>query len=257
MMDKIKNKKNQGQIAIVVLLASAIILSLGLSASKNTAIETKIDIDEELLKEAFNTAESAINNYLNNTEKNYQNIGSGATIVSTSIGGGNVHNLSSEGKILANSNQLFWLVTHNNNGSIGETYYNGGDVTLKVDDNYSGALKIDYFYIDSSNEYRVSRKGCNYGSNSETFAGFADKLSCSSLELGLEKGNRPLLISITPLGVSTRLALMGNSEFPLQGEEIVSSSSTDNGIKTQIKARHVYQIPTFFIDAITARNTVE
>ncbi|MDD2482862.1 MAG: hypothetical protein PHE71_01085 [Candidatus Shapirobacteria bacterium] len=67
MTNKIKNNQsNQGQIAIIVLLASAILLTLGMSASRKTVTDTKVDTDEELLKEAFNTAESGINNYLLN-----------------------------------------------------------------------------------------------------------------------------------------------------------------------------------------------
>lgn len=257
MINKIKNEKliknSQGQIAIIILLASAIVLTLGLSASKTAVTDTKVDTDEELLKEAFNTAESAINNYLNVGETNYTVVGSGATIVSTPIGGGSVQSLSSEGVVPANKNQLFWLVNHNENGSVGTEYYGGDSITLTVDSDFTGALKIDYFYKNGIT-YSVTRSGYNF--NSSIVTNFIN--NGGSKEVIIPIGSEDsLLLAVTPLGAATSLTITGNSPFPSQGEEIAASSSTDNGVKTQIKTRYVYQLPSFFLDAITAKNGVE
>lgn len=259
MINKIKGEKlikqNQGQIAIIVLLASAIILTLGLSASKSTITSTKVDTDEESLKTAFNTAESAINNYLNTGNNNYSSTeGNNATINATTIG--NTNQLSSEGQVLVNTNQLFWLVSHNDNGNIGTSnadYYQGGDITLSVDNNYSGALKIDYFYIEND-VYKVQRLGCNYN-NSNVVNGY-DSLTtnCSTLTV---TNRKPLLIVVTPLGSPTSITIQGSSSFPVQGQELTSISTTSSGIKTQIKTIYLYQIPSFFIEAITARDPIQ
>ena len=257
MENKMKNKKiikqNQGQVAIIVLLASAIILTLGLSASKKTTTETKITSDEESLKQVFNTAESAINSYLNTGSVNYSTEGTGATIVSSQIGGGSVQTISSEGQILANSNQLFWLVNHEANGGIGVTYYADSSVNLSVDNGFKGALKIDYFYKDAGGNFGVKRLGCNYnGSNLVT--GFSsDTSSCTTINLS---AGSPLLLSITPIGASTSLTLAGHN-FPVQGEELTANSSSGGDVKTQIKTRYIYQVPSFLLDAITARNTIQ
>ena len=255
MMNKIKNEKliknSKGQIAIIILLASAIVLTLGLSASKSAITDTKVDTDEELLKEAFNTAESAINNYLDNSETIYSTEGSEATINASPIGGeDDTKSLSSEGKVLANTNQLFWLVNHDNN-KIGETYYQS-DFKIETD-NPDVALKIDYFYIDASGVYQVDRFGCYTGSDTQHFVGFTH--NCSNYISITNKNS--LLVSVTPLGGSAKITISGNSVFPSQGEEITATSTTDNNIKTQIKTRYVYQFPSFFIDAITAKNAIE
>jgi len=256
MINKIKNKKlikqNQGQVAIIILLASAIILTIGLSASKTTVNNTKVSTDEELLREAFNTAESAINNYLNEGSITYTaSDGNNATVDSSTIG--NSQSLASEGLVLANANQLFWLVNHNTDGSVGTEYYGSNSITLAVDSGFSGALKIDYFYL-SAGEYKVKRLGCNYNNSSVVTGYTTDTSSCSTIDLSM---GSPLLISITPLGVATKLTISGSSLFPSQGEELTSLGVTDSGVKTQIKTRYIYQIPSFLIDAITAKNIIQ
>jgi len=243
------NKQNKGQVAIIVLLASAILLTLGISASKQTVTDTKIDTDEEALKEAFNTAESGINNYLNNGGSSYTTGGGGATVDSATIGGSN--QIFSEGQVLANYNQLFWLVNHNENGSIGETYYSSNFSI--VADNSDVALKVDYFYIDGSDNYQVARFGCYSGVNA-SFVGFGDSSNCNNISV---VGKKSLLVSVTPLGGSAKITISGGSAFPLQGEELTSTGVTNSGVKTQVKTRYIYQIPSFFMEAITAANVIQ
>lgn len=252
MKNKIKN--NQGQITIIVLLASAIILTLGLSASKKTVTDTKVDIDQELLKEAFNAAESGINNYMNVGSTSYNaGDGSNATVSLKTIGGG--ANLTSEGLVPANTPQLFWLVNHNSDGSIGTTYYpSNTDLKISVDSAFTGALKIDYFY-KSGAVYSVSRSGVNFHATNVTVTGYPNT---SSKDTTINTGAvSPLLIIVTPLGGSTGLTISGSSAFPLQGEELTSVGTANNNVKTQVKTRNIYQIPSFFTESITARNIIQ
>jgi len=246
-----KMKNNQGQIAIIVLLTSAIILSLGLSASKKAVIDTKVETDEELLKEAFNTAESGINTYLNTDGASSTYLtesGSSAVVTKENIGGDSSSSLSSEGEVLKNTPQLFWLVNHNSDGSIGNTFY-ASDFKIEADD-FSGALKVDYFYIDAVGVYRVSRFGCYSGADA-TFVGFDG--DCSNISV---TGKDSLLVAVTPLGGSARITVSGSSDFPLQGEQLTSVGTVDSGIKTQVKTRHVYQIPSFMLESITAGSII-
>jgi len=258
MNNKIKN--NKGQIAIIVLLVSAIVLTLGLSASKSTIVDTKINTDDESLKKAFNTAESAINNYLDSGKDTYTVEGGGASVVSTLIGGEGTQTISSDGQVLANSNQLFWLVNHDEFGGIGEIYYSGGNsVDLNIKSGFNGALKIDYFYINSVGDYKVKRWGCNYNGSNVVNGYSTDTSSCSKIVLSNEDDLlevKPLLLSITPIGDSTDLVVYG-SNFPVQGEDLTSFSITDSGVKTQIKIRNVYKIPLFLIDAISVRSIIQ
>lgn len=248
----------KGQISIIVLLASAVILSLGLSASKTTTIETKIDTDEQLLREAFNTAESAINNYLDvgTTKFNSNNIT--ADITRKDIGGNETINLISEGKVLSGTNYFFWLVNHNENGNIGFTYYSANEVTLRVDDDYDSVLKVDYFYIEDS-IYNVSRQLYDFGNHvvDDEIKGATIVNDGKSVTVSFSEGTKPLLLVVTPIAKATTLNLSGTAVFPLQGEEILSFSTTDSGIKTQIKTRDIFKLPSFFLEAMTARNKIE
>lgn len=248
---------NQGQIAILVLLASAVLLTLGLSASRKTITDTKIDTDEQLLKEAFNTAESGINNYLNDpTSKTYtDNSGNSAVIDVADIGGSN--SLSSDGIVPVNTPQLFWLVNHDPNGSIpaAPTYYpTGSTLTLSVDPTFTGALKIDYYYKNGA-VYSVTRSGFNFHNTTDTVTGYPntpDKF------ITLTATNSPLLLVVTPIGSPTRLNLTGpvGATFPLQGEDITAVGTAGNGVKTQVKTRNIYQIPYFFFESITAGDRI-
>ena len=188
-------------------------------------------------------------NYIDNKSPNYSTEGSSASITSDPIG--NTDSISSEGVVSANTSQLFWLVDHDGDGKIGTNYYLGNYFKITAD-NSSVALKIDYFYIDSSGAYKVDRFGCYTGMDS-SFVGF--NFDCSN---NIDTtGKKSLLVSVTPLGASTKITIVGDSTFPSQGEEITAASSTDNGVKTQIKTRYIYQFPSFMLDAITAKGTVE
>lgn len=253
MINKIKNNQsNQGQIAIIVLLASAILLTLGMSASRKTVTDTKVNTDEELLKEAFNTAESGINNYLlDNTNTTYDSgDGNKATVSSADIG--NANNLTSEGKAQVNTPQLFWLVNHNDAGAIGSTYYGSTSATLAVDTGYNGALKVDYYYIEAG-VYKVRRLGCNYGGGSVVNGFDSNTTTCSNLILT----GKALLLIVTPLGSETSLILSGSSVFPIQGQVLTSVGTAGSGVKTQVKTRNVYQLPPFFFESITAQNVIK
>jgi len=65
------------------------------------------------------------------------------------------------------------------------------------------------------------------------------------------------LVSVTPLGGSAKITISGGSSFPLQGEELTSTGVTNSGVKTQVKTRYIYQIPSFFMEAITASGTIQ
>jgi hypothetical protein len=247
------NKNNKGQIAIIVLIVSAIVLTLGLSASKQTVTDTKVDTDEVSLKEAFNTAESGINNYLNGGGESYTTTGSNAIVNFTPIGGDT--SISSEGVIPANKNQLFWLVNHTSTGGIGTDYYGSNSVKLCVSDSsFSGALKIDYFYVNGG-AYKVKRWGYNFGGGS-VVNGFNPNTSSCIDTVDLSAGS-PLLISITPLGSATSLTISGSSPFPSQGEDLTSIGTVTSGVKTQVKTRYAYQIPSFLLDSLTAVGKIE
>lgn len=245
-----------GQIAIVVLLVSAVVLTLGLSASRKSINDLKVDTDQESLKDVFNAAESGINNYINNASKDYTgSSGSNAKVEVVNIG--NDISLSSDGLVQPGLSQLFWLVDHNSNGGIGINYYRGS-LSLSSTNTY-GALKVDYFYIEGGS-YKVDRFTCKYPDFVTTNPSGEDIVynftNCPPV-LNNSVGRDPLLVMVTPIGVATELTLTGSSSFPLQGEELTSVGSVDSGVKTQVKVKNIYEVPSFLTEPIMARKIIK
>jgi len=248
------NNNNKGQVALIVLLISAVALTLGLSASKKAITDTKVDQDEAELKNAFNVAESGINQYLSNGSKTYTTNDSSAKadISTESIGTGT--SITSDGVILDGQKTLFWLVDHNIDGSVGTTYYNKNvTLNLTVDPAFDGALKIDYFYKNGA-VYSVTRSGYNFNTTSVVNNYPYSASKTVNINIGAEDA---LLLVVTPIGKNVRLiTLKGTGVFPVQGEVITAVGEVGNGVKTQIKTINKYSVPDFFTESVSAINEI-
>ena len=269
-------KNNQGQIALVVLVISAVVMTIGLSMSKRSVVETNITTDEELLKQAFNAAESGIDYFLSTGQNSFSSSDnkSSANVVSSSIGGG--ANLIDMGELTKSNNvAFFWLVGHDSNGSIDMTQkYNGTMLTVCVDDSYVGSLKIDYFYYQS--DYKAQRVGFNVAVDNKVsnysnipanpVTGCAGVANSRGIDLGslpfVSSGATPLLLAVKPIGGDTNIKIQGDNLFPVQGVEIRSLGTAGDvggsGPKVNRNLRVVdkYFVPEFMIDAITSTGNV-
>jgi hypothetical protein len=253
-MTNLKYKLQKGQVVLIVLLASAVIMTLGLSAAKRTVVDTKIDTDEELLKQAFNTAESGVDYYLATgatgvaayqTSDNNSNADISVSPVGLS------DSLVSDGVVIKNDPYLFWLVGHNDDGSVKlANTYTGSSVDICVDTTFKQKLKIDYFYKGAN--YSVKRDLHDFASGSNCITDFATP-------------STTLLLAVTPIGESTNIKVVGKGDtFPIQGEKItsvgragnVSASTNANQVSSQVRVFNQYKVPPFMLDAITAGDSV-
>lgn len=253
--------KQNGQVAIVVLLISAIVMTIGLSVSKRTVVETKIDTDEEQLKQAFNTAESGIEYYLKTNQTGYTaSDNSQANVSVQNVGVGTTINLG--GLTGDNKTQFYWLVGHNDTGAINYAdTYSGSVINLCVSDAFTGALKIDYFYQNGGN-YSVWRSGYNAVNNNmvQNYLPVASRVRggciAEMIEINIAdiplSGNTPLLLAVRLIGGSTKIILTGNAVFPSQGENITSTGTVGNNVSQVVKVFNQYRVPVFMIDDITA-----
>lgn len=260
-------KSEKGQIALIVLLVSAITMTIGLSLSRKTVTETKIQTDQELLKQAFNAAESGVDYYLGTgkTEYTAPDEKSKADVVVSKIGGST--SIDSGGLVLENNTFLFWLVNHNSNGDIGSTFYGGTYVDICVDASFNTqALKVDYFYKEG-NTYKIIRRGFYFGTTFPNdvygFSRGSGATLCggsNGTRLTLTAGTTPLLIAIKPIGGNTSVTLKGTVAFPLQGEEISSTGRagdlTAGGVNRKVTVLNRYKIPSFLLEAITAKGNI-
>jgi len=250
---------NRGQVALIVLLVSAVVMTVGLSMSERAVVETKIDTDEELLKQAFNAAESGIEYYRGTDSTDYV-VGDDRTNVSVTVsdlGGG--EQIGLDGYVTKNKAAFFWLVGHEDDGSIDETVIYGGDsLEICTTIGFDGALKIDYFYKEGG-LYKVKRKGINLG-GAETVPEFSNETADEGCVVisDLLTGT-PLLLVTTPIFGGTELSLKGSGNFPIQGEEIRATGTINEesmGISQRVRVYDVYRIPAFMLDGITAGGSV-
>jgi len=264
-------KNQKGQVILIVLIISALIMTIGLSLSRKAVVETKIDTDEELLKQAFNVAESGIDYYLGTGSTNYTPSDSTkkAEIYVSEIGASQT-NLNFNEFYVENNPAMFWLVGHDLDGNIDmSNYYPSSNVGLCVPNSFNGSLKVDYYYINAGN-YSVNRTGYNFNSSGVGVTGYQDvhttaNNSCSS-DLGLKKvdfnlgaGNTPLLISITPIFAGAKISLFGDAQFPSQGSEISAvgkAGDLENGVNRRVTVQNRYKVPSFLFEAITAGNSI-
>jgi len=250
-MINIKNKQ-RGQVALIVLLVSAVVLSLGLSVSRKTTVETKVDTDEELLKQAFNTAESAIDRYLVTDETIYSGgVDESATVVSDTIGE-NENTLESE-SLTEGKPAFFWLTGHNADGSVNLT--GSGIENIEICANNTtdvGALKIENFY---SNGEKVVRFGANINNNNGFVNEFIDR-SDNCYTLATQTGS--LLLTVTPIfktaSGSTTITVSKSIDFLAQGEDLTATGKVGDqttGVSRKVRVRIGYKIPAFMLDALT------
>lgn len=264
-----KFQREQGQVALIVLLISAVVMTLGLSLSKKVTTETKIDTNEELSKQSFNAAESGIDTYLstNGTVKTYTstNKDSRADVSSWPQGGGNVVDLKTA--VDPNKSGFFWLANRDPTTEMIDTSvkrFNGNNLMLRVSDNFSGSLSLALYYFDSiTSTYKVNRLGYNF-SGSPGVSNYYGPISPNKIDISTilcpAASCTRLLLVVTPLFKSTPLvAWTTDSLFPVQGEDITSvgtAGNLANGVTTKVSEMKGYEVPDFLLDAVSANNVL-
>lgn len=267
----IKISFKSGQVAIIVMLVSALLITVGLSLSRKTTVETKIDYNEEALKKAFNAAESGIDYYLATNQKTY---GTGdslseANVTVENIGG--IGDTLNFGELtLANGVEHYWLVNHDVNDSLGTDYFDGNSIFIYhgwpvTDNSILGSLEINIFY-KSGSSFAVKRFGYNFSGDSSRQITNFDDVTGQSVEINSLPTN-PILMTITPIFSSAKLRIRGDADFPVQGERIISTGSagvvfndTNTEEETKINKKLTidrrYKFPYFLLSGIVSETSV-
>lgn len=242
--------KNKGQISIIVLLVSAVMLTLGMSMSKQESVQIKINTNDELLKKAFDAAESGINYYLGTGATNYVSPDSNsfADISATKISDGAA--VIDFGEFVPSGNsETYWLVNHLDiGGSLGTDYYTGASVDVCSSD-YNGDVKIDYFYKIGTS-FKLKRFLVNISSNCYT----------------VYKIGNPIMLAVTPLadtGGKFKVEALSGSTFASQGVDLSSegrTGGTEAGANFQaskkLTIRQRYTMPGFLISGMVAEGSI-
>ncbi len=268
MEDRTMNQK--GQVALIVLLVSAVALTFGLSVSRKTVTETRIESDEESLKQAFNAAESGVEYYLSTGLTQYSSPDgrSRADVTVEDLGADDV--LDFEEYTIEGRYTYFWLVGHDDDGIINYgNFYEGTAVDICINNDFAGSMVMNYFYQDAGGNYRSRRFVTNYGSGANVIP------NPSSLELGtcsagtrgvrinLVAGSTPLLVAVSPIFSGGRIVLenVGGARLMSQGEEISSTGKVGEvaaltEVSRKVSVGKRYLVPGFMMEALTASGQI-
>jgi len=248
-----------GQVAIIVLLISALLVSVGLSLSKKSTIETKIDINEEALKKAFNAAESGIDYYLATGGTTYETPDSlsSSKVDVRNIGVGNTINFGEY--VVENGSEFYWLVNHDADGNLGSTYYPAGNVRV-CGIGFTGSLEVNQFYFNGS-DFGVKRYGFNFGTSSVNNFTNRSGQNCTS---DIDTMGNTVLITVVPIFGGGSFYIQGGSNFPSQGDEITAlgTAGGEVGVGNAVKINKKlvvsrrYKLPSFLLSGIVAETSV-
>lgn len=257
-----------GQVAIIVMLVSTLLITVGLSLSKKATVETKIDYNEEALKKAFNAAESGIDYYLATGRTEYQSDDklSQANLVREDIDDDGTGVFDFREFTPENGIQYLWLVDHLADGNLGNNYFDGSQITVihGWTSNY-GSLEINIFYKNGAN-YAVKRYGYNFSSDvNRRVTNFSNAVGQSNVTIDSLPIN-PILMTITPIFTGANLSVSGNgSVFPVQGERINSTGSAgvvfgetgeESKINKKLSIERRYKFPFFLLSGIVSETSV-
>ena len=229
-------------------------------------METKIDTNEELLKKAFNAAESGVGYYLGTGATGTTQYNAPDSLSSADVTGKNIvadNGVLDFGEYVpVNGSEFYWLVNHLDNGNIGSTYYGAATVDV-CGTGFTGSMEINYFY-KSSGSYGVKRYGYNFSSDTtKQVNGFVDASgnNCATINIV----NSPILITVTPIFNGGRFYVEGSGTFPIQGIEI-SSTGKAGGVSSEVEAQVLvnkklvvlrrYKIPSFMLAGVTSEDSV-
>lgn len=251
----------KGQVAIIVMLVSALMITVGLSLSKKTTVETKIDFNEEALKKAFNAAESGIDYYLATGLTAYRSSDnlSEANVVSENIGGAN--QLDFNEFTPQNGVQYFWLTDHESDGSLGLGYYSN-TFQICTKNNFSGSLEISRYYLNGG-VYGVKRYGYDFD-NANQVNQFEDNFA-DDCTPNIDSEGNTILVAVTPIFSGGEIYMSGPVNFPIQGEKINSTGSAgvifgeaevDSKINKRLIVERRYRFPYFLLSAVVSETSV-
>lgn len=229
----------KGQVAIIVLLVSAVMLTLGLTMSKNETTEIKLNTNDELLKKAFDSAESGINFYLGTGGTNYSSPdnNSAALVNATKIGEGS-NKIDFGELILAGSSENYWLVNHLANGDIGASFFSGPNIDV-CGVGYSGQVSVNLFY-KTGVKFNIKRQMINLN-------------TCATVSMI----GSPLLLSVVPINGSAKLYIEAKNGgfFSNQGVDVTAEGSS-GGTSKKISVRQRYRLPGFLTSGIMAEGSI-
>ncbi len=265
---RIKRKTEKGQVALVVLLVSAVTLMLGLTASRKSTIDISIGHDQELSAKAFAAAEAGLEYALSeisadNIDSSYYwdspAAGSEASVLLSELGGGGSYYPSDTYQ--PGEMAYFWL----RNPTDFSEYYSPRTIGLCWESGSDQAFVAHLFYNNGS--YAVVRGAVDEDAGRRGLNGFAAPSGSVTCDSGFEGSiydftanvgvNEVMLLVIMPLYESTRLGIVSTGgNIPAQGYEITSTGTSAN-VSRALLMNYGWPIPPYYmVDGVFSGTSV-
>lgn len=261
------SKTSSGQVALVILTVMAIALTWALSMGKRSAIDLETSRQSQESTQAFSAAEAGIEEALRviregedvstiNTSSMAGDLGVDQIAVSSAtVGGGSQFQYPQYFK--PGETVIVWLRDHFPDGSIDEN--NGYDGTrINICWQTGSALEVIYFHgslgnygirryaFDDDVDRRNSTGGANDGNHFSSNVGSGCTGLGLSTEIDLTSGT-PLFLVLRPFYQQTKIGVVGTTDLPVQGYEIISSGEIDQGeeqkISRKVRVFHNWKSP--------------
>jgi hypothetical protein len=214
--------KQKGQVMLAILLLGTFVMTLGLTISKRTIGEIRIDTDEEMLKDAFNAAESGIDYYQKTNIATFSpvNVDVKATVLDEKL------------KILQGEPLIYKNKTEVN---LDLSKFTG--TSLKIESDRNVKIRIDVYW----GTYNVDRKLFDRKEKTDSIeisAGGKKYLKMMTIN------GKPCTFTITPSGGYLEQSIITSTGY--------AKKDDPNGVKTVVTTEKEFNIPYFLIDAVTA-----
>lgn len=260
------NKSQSGQILLIIVLISSVLLTIGLSLSQVGSNETKISKLEEESKKTFQAAEAGIENFIQNNAGNYyydksNNIGIGVSV--------NIINSNQKSAkefitplIKKDEQYTFYLIDYPDLVAGNSNSWTGNSLDIYFNSNKSSqcdtssssepAIELTLIYDDSSTsgyelkKYLVDNCSGRIGTpNLTVSSGDSDYLRKTTLSI---TESNPKVLIVRNIFSDTKIKFIGNTDLKNQGKYITSTAqSTNNNVTKKVELFQSYpQIPADF-----------
>lgn len=269
-------KKDSGQTLLIILLVSAVILTVGLAIASYTITDIKISQQEEESARVFSAAEAGIEEALKLgavPEGGIVTIGGITAKVTETIQGGNKDFDFGGEKFNAGDLANVWLIGHNEDGSFNPTEHFPENGTVKICwgesttiNDSTPAVEVTLLYKEASGDYKIARGGYDPklnrgnkfdpaddrdGGNCGNLA-FAEDISFSG-DFSVPSGAVPYLLRMRLLynTASQPIAVSASNNLPTQGRCYESTATIEtSGISRKVRRCQFFEAPPQIFDYV-------
>ncbi len=261
MRAKNRQAKQNGQILIIMLLIMAVVLTLGLTASRQVTTDLKVSRQQAESAKAYSAAESGLEKALAGLGTDKTDLEAGyvsATVEQQDIGGTSPE-LVWPSTVRQGEGMFFWLTGHHADGAIDYDNYYNGSLTFcwqKADNNgdtipavvaalfYDQGKKVKYWALDADRDSRTNDNNFDAPVSPPAANECPNNSFNYSKTISLSV-NDPVFLWIRVFYADAQLGFKGNANLPIQGYVYTSTGEVAPTDAPEVISRRIQAFKTF------------